>query len=157
IMPEINFKRISSSDTFLIELIAKWYADEWKLPEEKTIERLSNFEKGNVVFQVVAEMNGIPIATGGIYTHVGLLDREPKFSIHRHWLALMYSLPEMRGRGLGAKLCSYIIDEARRENISEIYLFTDTAESLYKRMGWKVAEQLQIGEREITVMNLGHL
>jgi GNAT superfamily N-acetyltransferase len=153
-MSEITLKRISSSDALLIEQIAKWYADEWKLPAEKTINRLSDFEKGNVVFQVVAEINGAVVATGGIYTHVGLLDRKPEFGIHKYWLALMYSLPEMRGRGLGAKLCEFIIAEARHENIGEIYLFTDTAESLYQRMGWKVTERLLIAERDIAVMNL---
>jgi GNAT superfamily N-acetyltransferase len=153
-MTGINFKRITSSDTELIETIAQWYAEEWNLPKEKTIERLSNFENGNVVMQVVAEKDGKPVATGGIYTHVGLLDRKPELRIHKYWLALMYNQSEMRGQGLGAQLCAFLINEARCEMITEIYLFTDTAESLYTRMGWSVEQRIKVGERTVAVMRL---
>ncbi len=33
-----------------------------------------------------------------------------------------------------------------------MYLFTDTAESLYERLGWHQLERLFLGERNIVVM-----
>jgi GNAT superfamily N-acetyltransferase len=80
-------------------------------------------------------LDNIPIATGRLYNHVGLLDKQPKFKIYKHWLALVYTVSEYRRKGYGALLCNYIQQHAKEMVLKEIFLFTHTAESLYKRPG----------------------
>jgi len=64
----------------------------------------------------------------------------------------VYTVPEKRRQGYGALLCRFIEHHAREIGIVEMYLFTDTAEPLYLRLGWQVIERLVLGTRKIVVM-----
>ena len=87
--PEVQFRLVSPGDHSAQSLIAQWYLNEWKIPEEKTKERLKQFKAAGEQFQVLMTVNHTPVATGGLYHHVGLVDREPLFVIKKHWLALV--------------------------------------------------------------------
>ncbi|PZP55383.1 MAG: GNAT family N-acetyltransferase [Micavibrio aeruginosavorus] len=53
------------------------------------------------------------------------------------WLASLYIHPEYRGKGLAAKLIAHVEDFAKTElKIPQLYLFTHTADALYKKRGW---------------------
>ena len=93
-----------------------------------------------------------PIATGGLYNHVGLLDKVPGLKIYKNWLALVYTKPGLRGKGLGALICNHIQDYSKDLGLKEIYLFTHTAENLYKRLAWQQLERLALGGKDIVVM-----
>jgi GNAT superfamily N-acetyltransferase len=97
-------------------------------------------------------IEGLPVATGGIYNHVGLLNREPKFNIYKHWLALVYTVPAFRNKVYGVSLCQFMEKYAAEINITHIHLFTHTAESLYKRIGWQEIERLELAGKYIVVM-----
>lgn len=45
----------------------------------------------------------------------------------RDWLALVYTKPENRGKGLCALICNYIQDHSKKLGLKRIYLFTHTA------------------------------
>lgn len=148
-MPKIKYHLIKPEDSEIIELIAEWYLSEWNIPIQTTIEKLSteNFE-----FQVLMTLDNRPVATGGIYNHVGLLDKEPRLAIFKNWLALVYSIPEIRGKGLGASLCRFIENYSRELGLKNIYLFTHSAESLYRRLEWQQIERIALGGKDIVVM-----
>jgi len=150
--PEVQFRLVSPGDATAHALIAQWYLDEWKIPVPKTTEKLGQFKASGEQFQVLMTVNNVPVATGGLYHHVGLLDREPRFGIHKHWLALVYTVPQNRGRGYGGQLCRYIQDHAKALGLKQMFLFTDTAENLYDRLGWKTKERLELGTRNVVVM-----
>lgn len=97
-------------------------------------------------------VNGIPVSTGGIYHNVGLLDKVERFKIHRNWLALIFTIPEKRRLGYGALICKYIEKHCNALGIETIYLYTDTAVKLYSSLGWITIENINLGERSITVM-----
>jgi GNAT superfamily N-acetyltransferase len=101
---------------------------------------------------VLLTIDKIPVSTGGLYNHVALLDKEPRFNIYRNWLALVYTIPEKRRHGFGAMICNYIQQHAKELCIKEMHLFTDTAERLYSRLGWNKLEQTALGKRKITIM-----
>jgi len=147
-----QFQIVNPNDNNLLELISGWYLSEWKIPKDKTIERLKSFADDSSQFQVLMTLEGIPIATGGLYNHVGLLDKEPRFGMYKNWLALVYTIPEKRHQGFGALICNYIQDCSKKRNVKEMFLFTDTAERLYTRLEWTVLERLRLGERNIVVM-----
>lgn len=150
--PDIRFQFVTPEDTTDIQLIAEWYASEWKIPQETTIDKLRQLPSGNHQFQVLMSLNDIPVASGGIYNHVGILDKVPHLNAHKHWLALVYTLPEFRKQGYGAMLCNYIQEHARVLGLKELYLFTHTAENLYRRLGWEQSAGLQVGGKDIVVM-----
>lgn len=67
-------------------------------------------------------------------------------------MGLVYTVPEFRQQGIGAKLCRSIEVTAKDRGIREIYLFSDTAVSLYNRLGWTEVEAVNYGHRTVTVM-----
>jgi GNAT superfamily N-acetyltransferase len=97
-------------------------------------------------------LDGVPISTGGLYHHVGLLDKAPHLKVYKHWLALVYTIPKQRNQGYGALICQRIQHHSKSIGIDKLYLFTDTAERLYRRLGWAEIESLSIDSRNIVVM-----
>jgi hypothetical protein len=102
----ITYQLLKPEDKENIALIANWYLSEWNIPKEKTIQNLESVATSSDQFQILMMFNGVPIATGGIYNHVGLIDREPKFKVYKNWLALVYTIPGERKKGFGALICN---------------------------------------------------
>lgn len=97
-------------------------------------------------------IDNVPIATGGLYKHVGLLDQEPRLKIYKNWLALVYTKPDNRGKGLGALICNHTQYQSKKLGLKEIYLFTHTVENLYRRLAWQQLERLALGGKDIVIM-----
>jgi len=151
-MNNLEFKIVQPDDQLFMQQIAGWYFSEWQIPAERTMEQLRRLTADPGQFQVLMMLDGLPIATGGIYDHVGLVDRAPRFKIYKKWLAQVYTVPAERGKGYGAAICSYIHEHARSLGISKIHLFTDTAAALYRRLGWQETEQFDIANRHLIIM-----
>ena len=152
-MTDINIEILKPNDQISFQLIAKWYFNEWKIPINTTIQRLQSITSDISQFQVLMTLDSNPIATGGLYNHVGLLDKEPRLKVHKHWLALVYTNPKNRHKGYGALVCNFIQNRSKQIGVDTMYLYTDTAERLYTRLGWTVMEKIIFGERNITVMS----
>ena len=86
-MSVIDFQIVQSADRQAMLLIAGWYFSEWHIPVETPMERLQDITADRGQFQVLMLPDGRPVSTGGIYDHVGLLDKEPGFKIYKKWLA----------------------------------------------------------------------
>lgn len=151
---KVDFQILQQNDLHIHQLIAAWYLSEWKIPAHTTIQKLQNITVDNSQAQILMTLEGIPISTGGLYHHVGLHDREPRFKIYQNWLALVYTIPDYRHKGYGGLLCKYIQEYAKGIGVDTLYLFTDTAERLYQRLGWTEMEKLSLGLRTITTMKL---
>ncbi|HOZ84679.1 MAG TPA: GNAT family N-acetyltransferase [Niabella sp.] len=151
-MTEIKYQFITPDDNKNIELVADWYLHEWNIPIQTTTDKIKNLSADNYEFQILMTLDNKPIATGGLYNHVGLLDKEPRLKIYKNWLALAYTKPESRGKGLGALICNRIQDHSKDLGLKDIYLFTHTAENVYKRLGWQQLERLALGGKDIVVM-----
>ena len=151
-MAGIECSRLTYNQSDIFQQIANWYQMEWKFPLETTLSRLTAITPQKDQFQLVMTRNGIPIGTAGVYNTVGILEKIPRLNIYSPWLALVYTIPMERGKGYGALLCEKVEKEAKKEGISKLHLYTDTAESLYKRCGWQVVERLQVESRNIVVM-----
>ncbi len=70
------------------------------------------------------------------------------------WLGGLLVLPEWRNRGLGTMLMHRATDEARRLNISRLYLWTHSAERLYHKLGWQVVERSDYFGKKAVVMSI---
>jgi N-acetylglutamate synthase-like GNAT family acetyltransferase len=153
-MSQINFELLQSDNPQGIELVAQWYFQEWNIPVNRSVEKLHEIISDLSQFQIIMYVDGVPVSTGGIYNHVSLLDKEPRLKIYKNWLALIYTIPEKRHQGYGFMICQYIQEYSKSLNMKELYLFTDTAEKLYHRLGWKTIEHISIGERDLALMNI---
>ncbi len=151
-METINFFQLKITDTKVIESIATWYLEEWNIPIEKSVEKLNNICGDPLQIHLIMTMDTEIIGTGGIHNHVSLIDRKPDLHIYKKWLALVYTKPEYRRKGLGAKLCVELTLQAKSIGINDLYLFTHTAESLYRRLGWEEIERINFNERDIVLM-----
>lgn len=149
----MEYKNVSSSEIKTINQISDWYLKEWKIPKEKTIKSLTENTDKNVIFQTLMIDNKALIGTGGLYHRVGIQNRIKKYENYSPWVALMFTEPKVRGNGLGAKLLNKIELEAKNKGFSKIYLFTHTAESLYKRKGWHEIERYNIEGKDIVIMD----
>ena len=151
-MGTISYHRLDPDDKETITIIAEWYLKEWNLPIESTIQRLSNFPATGIPFQIILKVDGVPVATAGIYNHVSLLDRAPQYKIYQPWLALVYTAKEHRNNGYGALLCKEIESKAKETGLKEIFLYTFTAEALYKRLNWEEMERIFLNDKDIVIM-----
>lgn len=151
-MTDIKCQFVRPDDTETIELIAGWYFDEWAIPRERTISRLKNHPNEDILFQVILKQGNNPIATGGLYNNVGILQVHPKYKELSPWVALLYTSREYRNNGFGTKLLEEIKEAARERQISTLYLYTFTAEILYIRNGWTVMERVDYRGQDTVVM-----
>ena len=88
-----------------------------KLPTEGIADHVSNF--------LVAEFDGKVVGTIGleIYQSTGLLRSAA-------------ILPKLQNRGVGNRLFNVLIDYAKEEGISELFLLTETARDYFARKGF---------------------
>lgn len=149
---EIKITRLNSEDRDLVGQIADWYFDEWNIPRTTTIDRLANQPNNDVLFQLVLTKDSKPIATGGLYNKVGLLNDHKKFNHFKPWVALLYTEQHNRNQGIGQILLREIEVGAKEMKLSTIYLFTFTAETLYKRAGWAPIERVSYKGHDTVVM-----
>ena len=103
-------------------------------------------------FQVLMTLDSVPISTGGLYNHVSLLDKQPRFKFYQNWLVLVYTIPGKKDISFGALICEYIQSCSKQRGVKEMFLFTDTAERLYTRLGWNVPGKTFARQRNIVVM-----
>ena len=58
------------------------------------------------------------------------------------WLAGVFVIPEARGRGYVRRLLAAFDGACRAASIRTAWLYTNTAERVYLRGGWQVAETI---------------
>jgi GNAT superfamily N-acetyltransferase len=76
-----------------------------------------------------------PVGTASLTAHD--LDERPDLT---PWLAGMFVASHVRGRGYAARLVAAVEEEARRASITTLWLYTNTAERIYARVGWRTVE-----------------
>lgn len=151
-MNGITIQKLLPSDHARIESIAHWYREEWNVPAERTIKRLSTQSPDDIIFHLVLSKDDQPVATGGLYHQVGILMEHEKFRATGPWVALVYTKPENRNQGIGRILLDEIENVSREIGIRKIYLYTFTAETLYLRSGWKPTERIIYHGHDTVVM-----
>jgi N-acetylglutamate synthase-like GNAT family acetyltransferase len=56
------------------------------------------------------------------------------------WLSVLYVDKEYRNQGIGKQLINQTLAEAKKENVEEIYLFTEL-KGYYEKIGWQLVEK----------------
>ncbi|MEQ8810292.1 MAG: GNAT family N-acetyltransferase [Imperialibacter sp.] len=152
-MHQRKILQLQATDQELIQQIAEWYLAEWEIPVERTTKRLATHPSNNdVLFQFLLLVGDKPAATGGLSSHVGLLEAYPRLQIYKPWVSLLYTTEDYRNQGLGSQLLERIEAESLKLGYEQLYLHTFTAESLYKRLGWQEIELVDYKSHKTVVM-----
>ncbi|UAY51729.1 GNAT family N-acetyltransferase [Ferruginibacter albus] len=151
-MADTTFHTITSFDKALIEKIADWYFEEWKIPKERTIHRLQHQSGDDVLFQLVLFIDNIPVATGGLYNNVGLHQSFPHYKKLQPWIALLYTSSDHRNKGYGRLLLREIESTSSKKGFVDLYLYTFTAEELYLKEGWKELSRVNYHNNQTVIM-----
>lgn len=97
----------------------------------------------------IALADGLPVGTASLAEHD--LDSRRDLS---PWLAGVFVDPAARGRGYSTPLIEAVIQECRRLFHPVVWLYTQTAESLYAKLGWLTAERFEHRNRPYALMRL---
>lgn len=95
----------------------------------------------------VAEANGVPVGTASLDTD-DLLSR-PDLS---PWLAGVWVQPAWRRHGVASRLVERVEAAATRLGHPELWLFTEDAAALYRRLGWEPAGPERWRGRDVALM-----
>ena len=120
----------------LHDTIAGWLWNEWGTPANRELYKslVAHSRKDAVPAIWVAFDTTIPVGTVGLL-RTDLVSRQ-EFT---PWMAVLYVIPEYRGRGIAAQLQEHVLDEARRLGYDEIFLYTKMT-GFYERTGWEYVE-----------------
>jgi GNAT superfamily N-acetyltransferase len=140
-----------------IPQLAKWAYSEWRRVFDTrgmslndvvaSFETRTNTDK--LPLAIVAIENGEVIGTGCLKP--GDLEIRPELS---PWLGGIFVVPQCRNRGVATAIIHRLLQEALRLQLSVLYLWTPSAESLYARLGWKTIERLDYCEDTVSIMEL---
>jgi predicted N-acetyltransferase YhbS len=70
------------------------------------------------------------------------------------WLGALLVLPDWRERGIASRLMQRAVEVARTLNVARLYLWTSSAEGLYRKLGWQVVERAEYCGKTIVVMSI---
>lgn len=127
----------------LLPIVAEWLWREWwqrsgrSLEQTQAIYAACRAEVGAPqTFVLLAD--GVPVGTATLARKD--LDERPDLT---PWLAGVFVIPEARGRGCVRCLLAAFDEACRAASIGTAWLYTNTAERVYLRGGWQVAEIVQ--------------
>jgi putative acetyltransferase len=138
-MDDILIRRIEPTDNPIIAAIIRQTLKEFGANHPGTVYYDATTDHLFELFQQersaynIALLNGKIVGGGGIYPTEGL----PEDTCE---LVKMYLVPEARGTGLGSKMISLCLEQAKQNGFSNVYLETMTelkaALKVYERMGF---------------------
>ncbi|UZR97680.1 GNAT family N-acetyltransferase [Chondrinema litorale] len=132
--------------------IANWYYEEWQTPVNKTVNRLMQQADSDTLVQLTITIDDELVGTGGIRNKVNILNRYESLTKYKPWISLFYIAKEYRNQGLGTILLDKLEQYAKEIKLTDLYLYTFTAESMYKRCGWKVIQRVIYKNHDTAIM-----
>lgn len=138
----------------LIPLLANWYRQEWGhlSPDrslEEWIQRLAErAHRDRIPLTVIAFEDDQPVGLASLVA----ADMDTRRDLSP-WLAGVYVAPAYRKRGFGSDLVMDIEERAAGLGIETLYLYTNSAQRLYERLGWLEIEREPYRGREVVIMS----
>lgn len=127
----------------LVPLVVAWFESEWPAYYGRAGDGCAADDvaalatPGDLPVGMIALVDGAP---GGVAAL-----KAASIASHRHltpWAAAGFVVPELRGRGVGARLLAAVEDEARARHFPAVYCATASAWRLLERRGWSIMERV---------------
>lgn len=124
----------------LVPVVARWLWEAfWQYdgyaPEQTTVAIGAAVARRGPPQTFVLLVDGEPVGTASLAARD--LDERPDLT---PWLAGVFVVPEARGRGHAPRLVATVEAACRNASIPTVWLYTNTAERLYARLGWRTVE-----------------
>jgi GNAT superfamily N-acetyltransferase len=133
--------------------LARWQWEAWghltpERPFEEWVERLEKRTlRDRIPLTVIALEGDQPAGLASLVFY----DMDTRKDLSP-WLAGVFVAPTLRGRGHGAALVTAIEEHAVRLGVERLYLYTNSAQGLYEKLGWVEIEREQYRGREVVIM-----
>lgn len=137
----------------LVPLIARWHWDEWggdyanTSLDEWTAQLATKTRTDGLPCSWVAFVDGEPV--GSVVLELDGVEPRPELKPD---LGGLYVVPRHRRNGIGTALVLACEAGAREFGVEELYLYTESAESLYARLGWETFERTQFLGQPAAIM-----
>jgi len=138
-----------------IPTLANWHHNEWAYLNpgdslQKRIEEMQSYlGRALIPSTFIAKKRNRLTGSAAIVKH----DMDTRLELSP-WLASVFVAPGYRQKGIGTKLVLHVIEKAKDDGISTLYLFTPNREKFYRELGWSTfSEELYRGQ-EVTIMKL---
>lgn len=133
--------------------VAHWHHEEWRYlnPDTSLQARINRLKDHTVKGKIPTTFLGLhdkkPVGCASLVN----TDFSPRQKLSP-WLASVYVLPAFRNVGVGTQLVLHAMREARRLDISTLYLYTPDRQSFYARLGWQTREVCDYRGLSMTIM-----
>ena len=134
--------------------LASWHQDEWSYlnPGEDLVARISRMQSFlNEDFIPSTFIARDEVLLGSAAIVLWDMKTEPQLT---PWLASVFIRPEARRQGVGRQLVLHVMEQARKEGIDCLYLYTPDQESFYIKLGWSTIDKLKHQGHDVTIMQV---
>ena len=70
------------------------------------------------------------------------------------WMACVYTKPEYRGKGIAKFMVNKLLEFAKKQNYTHVWLWTENATSLYEKLGFHLVETIKHIGMDIMIMRI---
>ncbi len=139
----------------LIGTVARWQWEEWGHldPDDSLAARIASIGGQTATVHIpttsIALDGDEPLGTASLTTHD--MASHPELS---PWLASVYVTPTARGRGVASALVRHVVGLAAAMGVARLYLYTESAQGLYERLGWHVIAAEHFEGHPVTIMSI---
>ena len=137
----------------LIPTLAHWFLREWGHISANRRQAhyakllTENLNRDKVPFTIIAFDGKYPVGTASLDAND--LDTQSELT---PWLASVVVAPEYRGKGIASILIKHIENEAYKMGIRTLYLWTEDADALFLKLGWRHLDKRRYHDTDIMVM-----
>ena len=138
-----------------IPTLANWHHNEWAYlnPDDSLQKRIEEMQsylgRGLIPSTFIAKERNRLTGSAAIVKY----DMDTRLELSP-WLASVFVAPEYRQKGIGTKLVLHVMEKAKDEGISTLYLFTPNKDKFYRELGWSAFSKEAYRSQEVTIMKL---
>lgn len=146
--------KLEDTDSSIFEQVVKWNYNWWGIKNKKSGEEvrctLEHSVNTNRLPQTyVAIEGGVPV---GMYQLSMCDDLSTRPDIYP-WLINVYVDEKSRNKGICALLMNTVKENAKKANLTELYLYTHHV-GLYEKFGWEFIEEVKTFDDDSTIERL---
>lgn len=136
-----------------LHALAQWHQQEWRasgrsVPITRRVQRLRSHMKNDLLPNTWVAYQAHELL--GSVSLVDYVFQDP--SDASAWIANLFVLPQLRGRGLGRQLLAHAEQEAQDLDLQRLFLFTPTQRTFYEHQGWSFLHQARVQGQWVDVM-----
>ena len=152
--PELELELVSLADCpAVLPDCARWLYEAWGHEQVSAFEGTLDWLRG---VAAAADEEGLVAVSAAVPVGIALLvvcDLESRRDL-TPWLSSLFVVPDFRDRGIGRCLIEGVLAAAKRRGHAELYLYTESAEAYYRRLGWRLETRFRRDGEAFALMSL---